>query len=510
VPWRDSPWRDSPWRDRERGSTVLTTMLALLAMLPIGLGLLAVIDVQSAESKNERVRDAAYNFAETVLNSEAFILGSVWPNSPASAPSNSGPTGAGGQCQTTPFGSTLAATPATDSAPARLQPILTESFASGDYSDGAWEIVACDDAAGVSTWSDAVLANWNYDQNANGRMWVRAVTKATGKRRAVVGLVERHNSPAFSTKYGVIAGRLGADIGTATSQLTGNLDVAHDLLKDSQRQLVGPDPSDTTNSGHIGLRCSALDTSFSGNLNTCLSGALAGLATTNSVIAPLISDGRLVQYAEPQVATDDQIQQFRNQAIVGGTYVTITAADAACAIPTAATAQSVVFIEQVGDGDGACILDASANPTYKMIVVGNGRIIIRGDGNTAHSNRLTGVVYALNLQRATLGDSVRDVVTIDGDAHVKGAVFIDGKESQLATYPASVTACQPKAINLFCTLQSVIDGLVTTLNDALLNYHSTGPAIQADIATIRAVTAFTWSAIVPGTFQAVTATNATI
>ena len=53
-----------------------------------------------------------------------------------------------------------------------------------------------------------------------------------------------------------------------------------------------------------------------------------------------------------------------------------------------------------------CVLSVATSRTYKALVIGKGRVIIRGNNTitdyaTATTNRFTGVVYALNLQTAT-------------------------------------------------------------------------------------------------------------
>ncbi|MCW3011945.1 MAG: hypothetical protein JWO90_2349, partial [Solirubrobacterales bacterium] len=68
-------------RDGERGSTLITALLAALVMLALGLALLSIVDVQAKQSGVERTRDRAFNLSESVLTSHAFVLGRNWPAS---------------------------------------------------------------------------------------------------------------------------------------------------------------------------------------------------------------------------------------------------------------------------------------------------------------------------------------------------------------------------------------------------------------------------------------------
>ena len=95
-------------------------------------------------------------------------------------------------------------------------------------------------------------------------------------------------------------------------------------------------------------------------------------------------------------------------------------------------------------------------------MIGSGHVIIRGNGSTTAApvftgaaasgpqiNTFSGVVYALNLQRHAVADgglglgdvaTVRhEVVRIDSGAHVKGAVYADGKSAMVSIIPPALT-----------------------------------------------------------------------
>ena len=66
-------------RDDESGAALITALLCTMVMLALGLALLAIVDTQASESTDERTRDRGFNLAESVLTSEAFVLGRNWP-----------------------------------------------------------------------------------------------------------------------------------------------------------------------------------------------------------------------------------------------------------------------------------------------------------------------------------------------------------------------------------------------------------------------------------------------
>jgi hypothetical protein len=210
-------------------------------------------------------------------------------------------------------------------------------------------------------------------------------------------------------------------------------------------------------------------------------------------------------------ASAASIAQLKQQAMVTNTYVASAAGSAssssppACPIPAGANANTIVYIEQVGagtvgstvggPGDQFCVLDVSSNVSFKALIIGSGRVVLRGNNSETAGGTLTGVVYALNEQRATLGDAAlptREVIRIDRGAHVRGGVFADGKSAQVGIYPPPV--CDAHSfLNLACTLAGILD-ILGVLDD----YN---PAIRSDVSVMNAVKVYDAAAVVPGTYR---------
>jgi Tfp pilus assembly protein PilX len=558
----------------ERGSALLTALMAVTVTIVLGLGLLAIADTQAGQSGAERTRDRAFNLAESVLNSEAFVLGHSWPSSASLSPVGTSITPSERNCSDAlaGFGATLGTAATTGTATARLQPNLNASYTDAAYTGGSWQVNVCDDNGSSTVWDDSLLTNGtkNWDTNANNRVWVRAQGTVDGKTRAIAGLVQVHTQPAFRSKYGLTTGGLADDLGATINTLGANVagGVLSGLLGVTPTVARDPLVTATTppNSGVTGLRCGALDMADG---STCVTGTIAALSGASGlpVINSLVTGGTIEQVPTLTAASADSIAQLRSQAIQGNTYQATSsgctgsaggspcaAAPPACTIPAAASASTVVFIEKVGGGDDYCMLSLATGKRYKALIVGSGRVILRGNGTvsspastdcpgvpvaTVPANIFCGNIYALNLQRNAvadgglgLGDAAapgRDVVRIDNGAHVKGSVNADGKSARVSIIPPALTldtnalivTLVPCTNLVTCLLQTTIKALsgVTAIVDSLLNAvgidklltgilgqlnpqrASYGSAITSDVAAVNNVTVYGASGLLPGTFK---------
>lgn len=532
-------------RNDERGAALVTALLCTMVMLALGLALLAIVDTQANESTDEAARDRGFNLAESVLTSEAFVLGRNWPTSGLG---NCFQSGAG-------FGDTIGAAPAAgDSAQTlRLRNNLNVSYDDDAYDGATWQVNLCDDLAPSTVWNDALQNNHNYDANANGRLWVRSQATVAGKTRVLVGLVKVRQTAAMNQKWGLVAGSVAEDLGPATSAITGNdlvTTLTDGLLTTNPPVAADPDvPS--PGSGVTGLRCGLLDNLA--QVKTCVTGAIGALSVVPAVNT-LVTNGRFEQFPTQTSTSPVTIGQMRKEAIDDATYMaTAPGADTvgtapSCGIGYASDASKVVFIEKVGTGDQYCYLDVSASKRWKALVIGRGRIIIRGSDSitpysTTTSNRLTAVVYALNLQsdHASASPAI-DVVRIEKGARVVGAVHADGKNASVRIVnPDFDTKALINAVlcddAVTCSLAPTLIGLIGTLGlsgtiDALINggclaslpllgctvylpgqgldevvggittqLTTYGSAINADTDVINALTVYSSSGVMPGTFR---------
>ncbi len=568
----------------ETGSALITALLAAMVMLGLGFALLSIVDTQAKQSDVDRTRDHAFNLTESVLTSEAFVLGRSWPDSvPAGNP----------QCANAGFGDPLAAATPSSAAAAQLQHNLDSSYdptVDKAYVGASWKVHLCDDVdpdgagpvAGGTVWANTLLTNAAWDANGNDKVWVRAESTVRGKTRALVGLVRARSTPALNSRYGLVSGGMSDDLGTTLNTLTnqGVLGGVIDRLLGSTPTVAeDPTPGVSTPNGVTGIRCGALDIKDG---SVCVSGTIAAVGAL-PIVSDLVTDGSIENFPNTTATSADNIARLRAQARSAGTYTAVSAGTApagsgsllnpndtapssvaACTLTGSPGASSVVFIEQVGagtpgtaggPGDQYCSINVATAVQFRAIVVGMGRIVIRGNNTTTAAtdttvNTFKGVVYALNLQRlsvaaggAGLGDGAapgREVLRIDRGAHVRGGVSADGKSGKVGIYPPPISL---NTSALVCTLVGCPSLLATTLQalgvtnllDTLVNGGcllqlgpictlslgglpvlnvvnaivgqvqpqrvSYGSAITSNIEAINALTVYGASNVVPGTFR---------
>ena len=505
----------------EQGIALVTTIVLTAVMLVLGTAILGVVITQANQTSRERVGEAAFNLAEATLNAQAFLLGRNWPQASVS-----------GTCGANTLTGTLAQPGASASPPLRdqVQSILAQTYdGSGNPSDSRWWVTACAEG-GRDAWDASLLNGPAFDPGAGGagprRMWVRAEALVNGHRRAVVGLVQAGKQPVFPANLAVVTGRVGGDLRTTANQpLEGQ--VAGPLLT----SLIGGGPKIID--GSVGLRCSLLDQSL---LPTCLNGIYK--ATSMTTVAPLLQGNDYVDFRSDQTISPEHVAQLRQQAKADGTYYANTSATAggvangASCLP-AGSAGKVIFIEQVGDGTGHCVLNTSGNPSARALVVGSGGVRVCPNATCASASgggTFSGVIYALH-RRAPLQNNWADV-RVEGGAKVVGGVFVDDNAALSGSHQrgfveiipprvdigqaiATLPVCQNLLTRYLCSLTSVLtgplDGVLSTLGISAgelvaamlpqINPHL--PAIAYHQATVNAVTTFGDSAVVPGTFRQV-------
>lgn len=479
-------------RAEERGSAMITALLCTVITLGLGLALLSIVDTQARESGNDRTRDRGFNLSESVLTSQAFVLGRNWPDivpvgNPACAAEGAG------------FNDEIGASTPASAASGRLLGNLNASYTDAAYAGATWQVNICDDVDGSTVWSDGLLSNPSWDANANEKVWVRAQSTVGGKTRALVGLVQVRTTPALNSKFGLVSGGLTDDLGTTVNTLGSNMlgGVLGGLL--GTTPTVAADPAKTP-SGVTGLRCGLADIQAI-PASTCVAGTIGALGAL-PVVSNLLTGGRIEQFPSRTAMSPDAIRQLRSQAKgPSGQYIAQIAAGAAnCGITLPSDPDAVVFVERIGNGDQSCVVNVGAGVQYKALVIGSGRLVLRGNGTTTaapqrsvsvpQTNTFSGVVYALNQQRHPvaeggegLGDAAspgREVVRIENGAHVLGGVYADGRSAKVGIYPPNLTVNTNSLVSsllcpgALCALAPTLNGLVGTLGvggtiDALVN-----------------------------------------
>ncbi|MCW3013250.1 MAG: hypothetical protein JWO02_342, partial [Solirubrobacterales bacterium] len=146
------------------GGWVLLTSIAMLSlMVMLAMTLLSIVDTQTNQSRQQRVRETAFNLAEAGLNAQLFSLSRDWP---------------GGGSALNPY-PTCSGQVSSTRCPADTQ--ITGLIPTADTTGATWQTVVRDNgtAGTASFYSDSlVLAQPAYDANRDGQLWVRATATA--------------------------------------------------------------------------------------------------------------------------------------------------------------------------------------------------------------------------------------------------------------------------------------------------------------------------------------------
>jgi len=172
----------------ESGSALIAAIVLIGVMMSIGLATASYVDGQQAQSGGERVRESAFNVAESALGAQVFQLSrSPWPATAATAlPASCTPsTSASATC---PDAASLAESYKTPDYTS------TAPCAGGATSAPAWATTVHDDS-GAATYYSATTPTGapqpTWDSNGNGRMWVKSTGTARCKQRTIVSAVEQ-------------------------------------------------------------------------------------------------------------------------------------------------------------------------------------------------------------------------------------------------------------------------------------------------------------------------------
>ena len=404
---------------REDGSALITALMVMLVMLPIGMALLAIVDTQARNSGSERTRDRAFNLADSALTSAAFNLGRyAWPATPRPRRATPARPAPRRLRRRRPTARPSAPRRTPSSATSKLQPNLNASYDDAAYTGATWQINVCDDdptGAGPTVWKNALLDEPNYDANGNQLVWVRSEASVGGRTRACSPRsCASSRPPALSSKYGLMTGRMNAEVDERARH------GAHRRRSSaaSRRRCSAPIRSSPP------TRATSTHPASTGRHRACAAapstaaspGTLGGLGSL-SVVNTLVTGGKLVQSTSPTATSAATIAQLKQQADQLGHVRRVdrrhrrrSTSPPACTIPAGANAiddrlhRAGRHDRHAGTVGGPATSSACstspASKAYKALVIGSGRVVLRGNNtHDARRRRSRGLVYALNEQR---------------------------------------------------------------------------------------------------------------
>ncbi len=365
-------------RAADDGGWVLVTSIVLLSlMVAMAVALLSIVDVQTGESKQQRVRETAFNLAEAGLNAQIFSLARDWP-------------GRGNAL--TPYPTCSAAVSSTRCpSDAQLKGLIPTS----DVTGATWQTVVRDNGISGSArfYSDSlVLSQPAYDANGDGELWVRSTATAQGKTRTIVGLIRAEQQEEDIPHGALITGRLDiSNMGNKTiidARAGGGAATA----------VVRCTPALLESAPCLGQRVGF--------------GPLGTVAQLLSFLGDQLSPN-LTQtgYAGGAAMSVEARARLKATAIADGTYY------ATC---PPSLAGHVVYIESGNCSyTGNDVVNSAADPG--MVLMATGSLYL--GGTTVYN----GVLYHANTANSTAA-----VMQIQGNATVVGGVLVDGDATTIA------------------------------------------------------------------------------
>ncbi len=352
----------------EEGIALVVVMILMVVMLTTGLALLSTVDIQTGESQKQRVRDSAFNLAESALNAQVSALSRDWPG-----------LGRAGL----PY---LACTQTSSSSRCPDHAYLVGG-GSSDLTDATWQTSVRDNGAGSAPnfySEESTALQPGYDANNDGKVWVRARAVAQGRPRTLVVLVRTSKQEEDLPHAALIAGSL-------------------EITNNGNKELV------RSNNGVVAVRC----TPQLLELAPCLGhsfglGKLTSLADLTTFLATQVSGATPVTgYSPAPAMTAEARARLKATAIADGTYY------ASC--PTEAQLSGrVVYVES-----GNCTY--TSNTQYNSAQAPGVLILNAGSITFGGTSNFHGVVYAANTTNLTTAG-----VRTQGNARVTGGVIIDG------------------------------------------------------------------------------------
>jgi Tfp pilus assembly protein PilX len=356
---------------REEGWVVVTAVIVMSIMMGIGLATYATVDTQQAQSRVERERDSSFNLSESGLYAEAFVLGRDWPTA-----ANPYPTS---QCTDTTAAGTRGCPTPSDLRDA------VDSSALPDLASGAqWTIRVRDNGSPtVNDYDSSTDSQPNYDANGDGKLWVRADAVAKGRTRSIVGLLQRE--------------KLGQSV--AQNVIT----AGHFYTSNSGNKVVVDTQGPSATGSQVVVRC------VPGPDEPQARSGCIGYDDDQS--RTQVSPDRVYSVpSTPNAMTDAQVESFKADAIVAGTYFQ--------SCPASLTGK-IVFVEPP---DGTTVHCDGYKDAYNSasspgaLIITNGTLELSGNKTIYY-----GFVYMLNRQ-----GSSGDVFTVHANATLQGGVAVDG------------------------------------------------------------------------------------
>ena len=377
----------------ETGATLIAAVLVVIAMLGLGMALLAAADGQSRSAASERTRESSFNLAEAAMNAHALQLTRTWPTAAVV-----GATGA------------QPCTPATTYAYCPQASAIANGYSGGDYgvacasspSTPAWETTIRDGTAGEQQWTSAVTGRAAYDANGDGVVWLRSNATTRCHKLSIVSLVSQTQIPIT----------VPSNVVTANWFQTNNQ--GRKVIVDTRGSAAQPSP--------IMVRCSGKSDAQCLNYSKD-KGQVQPPATRQDASAPT------------STLSADQIAALEAQADAQSRFYNGTCPTTAAQLASVNSAPTVV--------KGPCAITVTGNTSINSAAVPGVLIIENGSLNLGGNIQFYGLIIMLNQQA-----SDQSLLNISGTALVSGGVIVDGNGGITAGASKTNLIFDPRASTL--------------------------------------------------------------
>jgi Tfp pilus assembly protein PilX len=379
----------------ETGSTLIAAVLIVLAMLGLGLALMATADTQSRTSARERTREASFNVAEAAMNAQALQLARSWPSAVGAAVGTCTPAATGAAC---PQASAIG-----------------NGYTQGDYAvqpcasaptTPRWQTNVYDNVANEQYWTQAIVTGnrASYDANGDGILWVRSQATTQCHTVAMVSQAAQTLTPlAFPS-----------NVVTANWIATSN---------QGKKVII-----DTLGSGSqpaaVVARCAGLTTAQCLNYNS----------SKGQVQPPAV---RSDTTASATTLTTAQLDSLKAQAQAAGSYFAAGSCPTTAAQLAATQAGVPRFVE------GPCNISVTGNTTVNSVASPGALIVKNGTLTLGGTVTFYGMIYMVNST-----NNCGSVLTIQGNANITGVVSIDGCGGMTAGSSKTNLTNDPRAATL--------------------------------------------------------------
>lgn len=363
----------------EQGFVLVTAIILLVVIMGLGLGLLFLTDNQQKASASEQAKEAAFNVAEAALNAQVGQISRAWPTKAEEAVSSCTPSTVYSTKSYCPTAESLKVGYEKNASPAAC-PAGSSKDAWGSSLSNQWTTYVREPESATSTVFNSATESGQigYDPSYN-KLWIRSVGVVQCQVVSLVTLVARQ---LVTTSF-------------PENAVTANW---FKITNTGKKVLVNTQGKESQPAG-VSARCRGFKSKAECEKYRKEEGF--------SQVSPDTTE--TTPESPSSTMTASQLEAVKKQAESAGTYY----ASGQC--PSGLPSGTLVYIE------GPCEVEGGANETANTEASPGFLVIANGTFSMGGTSTFYGVIYMVNKQ-----GSNGAVLSLQGNAHIIGAVNVDG------------------------------------------------------------------------------------